>query len=211
MTEGRTPAPLCAALEVALNRLFALEDTALQQLKTLDGRTLALHVTPPDWWLVIEIVGDRVRVDGTLDGAPEVAVHGAPNIYLRLFSEQLRHGAQSIPRGLRVEGDPELLQRFRGLVMSVGFDLGEILEPWLGDVAAQRVADAASGFWDWARGALDALTRQGSDWLRYETGDLAGREEVDDFVEATEALRDDVARLEARIARMERRRKGEHR
>lgn len=203
-----TPAPLCAAVEVALNRYLALDEAATAELEALRGRTLALHVEPPDWWLVLDFMGDRVRVAGAPEGTPEVAVHGAPRVYLRLFGEQLQRGAQAIPRGLRVEGDPELLQRFRDLVATIGFDLAEILEPYLGDVAAQRVADAAGTLLDWARHGVDALAQQGSAWLRFERGDVAGRDEVEEFIDATDALRDDAARLEARIARLERRRSG---
>lgn len=200
-----TPTALCGAVEVALNRYLALDAGALEELRTLHGRSLAVHVTPPDWWIVFDFIGERVRVAAELDTTPDATVQGAPGVFAELFREQLSRG-NALPRGLRVEGDPELLQRFQALLMRVGFDLAEILEPWLGDIAAQRVAEAAGGAFQWARQAFDSVTRQAADYLQYETEDLADRPSVDAFIDAVDSVRDRAARLAARVERLERRR-----
>lgn len=205
-----TPAPLCAAVEVALNRYLGLDARALEALRALHGRSLAFVFDPPGWQLVFEIIGDRVRVAAEPEAAPGAVVRGAPSVYARLFQEQLGRGS-ALPRGLRVEGDPELLQRFQALLMQVGFDPAEILEPWLGDVAAQRVAEAATGLFAWGRRAVDSLGRQTADYLQHETGDIADRDSVEGFIDAVDALRDRAARAAARVDRLERRRGGGNR
>lgn len=200
-----TPAALCGAIEVALNRYLALDAGALEDLRTLHGRSLAVRITPPDWWIVFDFIGDRVRVAAEVDTRPDATVQGAPGVFAELFREQLSRGS-ALPRGLRVEGDPELLQRFQALLMRVGFDLAEILEPYLGDIAAQRVAEMAGGVFSWARQAFDSVTRQAVDYLQYETEDLADRHSIDQFIAEVDTLRDRAARVAARVDRLERKR-----
>ena len=205
-----TPAALCGAIEVALNRYLALDETALEALRELHGRALAVHVEPPGWWIVFDFIGERVRVAAEVESRPDATVQGTPGVFAALFREQLSRG-NALPRGLRVEGDPELLQRFQALLLQVGFDLAEILEPYLGDIAAQRVADAAGGLFQWARQAFDSVTRQAVDYLQYETEDLADRQSVEQFISDVDALRDRAARVSARVERLERRRGGQPR
>lgn len=194
-------------MEVAINRYLALDDAALDGLEALHGRSLAFRIDPPDWLLVIDIIGRRVRVAGTADTKPEALVSGAPSVFLRLFGEQLTRG-NALPTGLRLEGDPELLQRFQGLLMQVGFDPAEILEPWFGDIAAQRLADTAAGVFGWMRGAFDSLSQQTADYLQYESRDLVDKHQVEAFIDEVDALRDRAARAAARVDRLERRRGG---
>lgn len=200
-----TPAPLCAAVEVALNRYLSLDAGALDGLRELQDRSLAFAFEPPGWWLVFDFIGTRVRVAPTPETPPDAVVSGAPSVFARLFQEQLSRGS-ALPRGLRVEGDPELLQRFQAILMAVGFDLAEVLEPWLGDIAAQRVASAAVDLFAWARQTFDSVSRQTADYLQYESGDLADRQSVDDFIDEVDRLRDRAARAHARVDRLERRR-----
>lgn len=203
MTAG-LPEPLCGALEVALNRYLALDPDSGEALARLDGRRLAVTLDPPDWTLHIEFMGGGVRVSGEAVLPPEVRVSGAPSLFARLAGGQMRGGG-ALPRGLRVEGDPELLLRFQALLADIGFDLAEILEPWLGDIAAQRVADTARGLFGWGRRALQTLGLDAVEYLREESGDLAHGDDVRAYMDAVDDVRDHAERLQARVARLERR------
>jgi ubiquinone biosynthesis protein UbiJ len=198
------PEPLCGAIEVALNRYLGLDAAAGTDLAALHGRCLAITIEPPGWSFNFEFIGRGVRVSGLAEQTPDVRVTGAPGLFARLASEQIR-GASQLPRGLRVEGDPELLLRFQSVLSRIGFDLAEMLEPWLGDIAAQRVADAARAFFSWGRKTLDTLTLDTAEYLREETGDLVHAEDANAFMDEVDSLRDGAERLAARVARLERR------
>lgn len=198
------PEPLCGVIEVAFNRYLALDPDSGEALRRLDGRRLAVTLDPPGWTMHFEFMAGGVRVAGEATQPPEVRVTGAPTLFARLAGARLR-GAGSLPRGLRIDGDPELLLRFQALMSDIGFDLAEILEPWLGDVAAQRLADAARGLFAWGRRALDTLGLDTIEYLREESGDLAHGDDVRGYMDGVDDARDHAERLLARVSRLERR------
>jgi ubiquinone biosynthesis accessory factor UbiJ len=187
-----TPALLCAALEVALNRTLALEPAALALCQTLSGRVMALRCTAPDWCFILEFhpAGVRVLADDALPA--QVTVSGSLGQLLGLAWRRAQ-GQSSLPQGLRVEGDVDLLHQFNQLLARVDVDLEELLVPYLGDLPAHRAGQWAGTL------ALDT-----AEYLREETGDLARAADVADWLDGVERLRDGVARLEARLQRLER-------
>jgi ubiquinone biosynthesis protein UbiJ len=198
-----TPALLCAALEVALNRTLALEPAALALCQTLSGRVMALRCTAPDWCFILEFHPAGVRVLGD-DALPaQVTVSGSLGQLLGLAWRRAQ-GQSSLPQGLRVEGDVDLLHQFNQLLARVDVDLEELLVPYLGDLPAHRAGQWAQQLFGWGRQAAGTLALDTAEYLREETGDLARAADVADWLDGVERLRDGVARLEARLQRLER-------
>lgn len=79
------------------------------------------------------------------------------------------------------------------------FDWALALRPYLGDIMAARTAQAISGFGAWRGQAQESLGRSLAEYATYETDLLADKHAVRRFVAEVDTLRDDVARLEARL------------
>lgn len=193
---------LCATLEVALNRYLGLEAEALRACGKLDGKRIALRSPLLDWTFVLECHAGGVRVGSALEPAPDVSVSGDLPTVLR-SALTMAQGKPGLPQGLQIDGDVELLMRFNRILASVGFDPEELAARLLGDSAAHRATEGLRSVFGWARRAASTLALDTAEYLREETRDLARAADVEDWMNDVDGLRDDVARFEARIRRLE--------
>jgi len=198
------PPLLCAAVEVALNRYLGLEQSALEACAALAGRAIELRTESPDWSFFVEFHGGGVRVAAELGRAADVRVSGRAATLMRLaWSVTQGDGDQRIPQGLQVDGDVELLLRFNRILAAVGFDPEELAARFVGDAAGHRLVEGLRTLSDWGRRSLATLSLDTAEYLREETRDLARAADVEEWALAVETLRDDVARFEARLRRIE--------
>jgi ubiquinone biosynthesis protein UbiJ len=199
-----TPALLCAALEVALNRYLRQEPTVLAEWSRLEGRCVALEASDLGWRFLIEPVAGGVRVSGDAGLQPAVTVRATTAQVLSAALRNLGSEQTVLPAGLRIDGDAELLDRFARLLRRVGFDIEEPLARVFGDSAAHRIADGLRGLLGWGRSAGRRLALDTAEYLREEARELAGAAEVEEWMHEVETLREGVDRLEARLVRLER-------
>jgi ubiquinone biosynthesis protein UbiJ len=196
------PSFVCAALEVGLNRYLRLEPAAIEECARLDGRVIELRVRSPDWSFFIEFIATGVRVAAEMPEAAEVSVTAPLSALAKLGAASARGGG-TLPSGIQVEGDAELLTRFNKLIASIGFNLEEVLARYLDDGAAHRLAQGIQDFFGWSRKTADTLMLDTAEYLREETGDLARGSDVEEWSEAVDQVRERTDRLEARLARLE--------
>ena len=134
------------------------------------------------------------------------ACAGEPEATIRLNHAAALAAASGRDPALRdvvLEGDAELAAAVGRLLARLRWDAGEDLSRIMGDVAAnrlQRVARASLGF----KGEIAwRLLENWIEHLREEAPLLASRQAVGRFVGAVDSLRDDVARSEKRLQRLE--------
>lgn len=164
------------------------------ELAQFAGRRVALSLPP----LTLSGV---VTDDGCLAysvGEPEATVRVKP--VAALLAQAGRTPSFS---DLDLLGDVALAQCFGRLVGRLRWFPVEDLSDWVGDIAAHRIEGwvrRAVGF----KGAVAMRTLDsGIEYLRDEAPLMAHKRDVKQFVEAVDILRDDVARLEKRLARLE--------
>jgi ubiquinone biosynthesis protein UbiJ len=197
------PSALVGAMEVALNRYLRLEPAAIEECARLAPRMIQLAVPQLGWTFIIEFTATGVRVFSDAPKPPDVTVSAPITSFLRLGAASAR-GDSSLPSGIQVEGDAELLTRFNKLIASVGFQLEEVFAKYMDDGAAHRLVSGLKRFFGWGRKTADTLTLDTAEYLREETGDLARGSDVAEWADAVDVLRERTDRLEARLARMER-------
>lgn len=137
--------------------------------------------------------------------APEVE----PNTVITLPADvlfRLALGDRAAMRQSRVEGDGVLAADISAALD--GFDWALALRPVVGDIAAARVDQAIAGFGAWRAKAHEAIGQAAAEYAVHEAGLLASRPSVERFCAEVDTLRDDAARLEARLALLEARRAG---
>lgn len=199
------PALACATMEVALNRYLSLEPEVFAQCAKLDGRVLALHAAGPEWEFFLRFHKAGVQVLDRWESPADVRISAPALNLLRQALASVGDGEPSLS-GIRVEGDADLLSKFRTLLGRVGFEPEEWLAQWVGDGAAHRVNQVLGGLLRWGRDTAGTLALDTAEYLREETRDLAHRADVEKWMDAVDHLRERGDRLAARLQRLELRR-----
>jgi ubiquinone biosynthesis protein UbiJ len=138
-------------------------------------------------------------------GAPDAVIAGPPLALLDLFA---RRGDSAAPRGaerVHISGDAEIAARYRELLQLARPDWEEELSRLLGDLPARRISLAARAAFAWGRGFARSARANVAEYLQEESRDLVSKPEVQEFLGQVDTLRETADRVEARIARLERR------
>ncbi len=207
------------ALEAALNRALALDPDTRDGLRPLDGRSVVLSLDPPTGEgaplaLKLTVAGDRMSV-GPVDAeeAPDLAVRssfagmlsfGMQTLLPRLLGGRDNDAAdEGVPVGrMRIEGDADLARRLQRLAERFDPDWRQPFSAVFGDVLGVQIANAAAAALKQARVGGQKLAESAAEYLTEESRDVVPRAELDAFYDDVDTLRDDAARLAARVARL---------
>lgn len=191
-------------LESLLNRNIAASAAARTLCRRLDGKVMALHVEGLPLSIYFKANGEQMSLDTQHEGSPSATLSGTPLSLLRMAGPApetaLRTGS------VHIHGDAEIAQTFSELLKQARPDLEEELSRVVGDVAAHQVGNAARSALGFARRAADTFAQNVSEYLQEEGRDAPSRTEADELIGGVDKLRDDVARFEARLALLERKR-----
>ena len=189
--------------------LARLLDGALDQdpetrsaLAGLSGKVVDLDITGVGA-LRLRIRDEGVRVESRADpGDADVTIRGAPFSLLRFAlagdREELVMGED-----VSLHGDIALATRLQQIAARMDVDVEEVLAHRIGDIPAHELMRGVRGLGGWMRAAGAALLADVSEYVRHEAAMTPGTEDVERFSRAVDDLRDDVERLEARLARLE--------
>ncbi|WP_369915338.1 SCP2 domain-containing protein [Xanthomonas sp. NCPPB 3005] len=193
------------ALEAALNRALALDPDTREALRGLDGQRVALTLDAPALALQIRVDGTRLQV-GPVDAAqePDLAVRSTlGGLFAQLpFLAQARRGASTGGR-VRVSGDAELARRLQQLAGRFDPDWQRPFTQVFGDVLGVQFANAARAALQQAQRSAQDLAQSAAEFVTEESRDVVPRAELDAFYDDVDAVRDDIERLAARVARLQ--------
>jgi len=209
---------LTSTLENVLNRGLPRSPRAQQLCAELAGRRVGICVAAlPSVYVLVESTGTSLKLSRVTAGTPVdapppdarpdapadapadvIIVTGGPLSLLALSGSAPEAVLQ---RGdVRIDGDAELAQKFRELALLLKPDLEEELSLVLGDVPAHQLGRFARAAFGWTRKAAATTVRNVAEYLGHERQDLVPRNEAEQFLQGVDTLREDVDRLEARIA-----------
>ena len=195
------------ALEAALNRALALDPETRDGLRALDGQRVALALEPlaagtPSLALQVRVEGERLAV-GPVDGErePELSVRSTLGGLIAQLPMFRRHDAPPVGR-MKLSGDAELARRLQQLATRFDPDWQQPFATVFGDVLGVQVANAVAAALKHARDAGRDLAETAAEYVTEESRDVVARAELDAFHDDVDALRDDAARLAARVDRL---------
>ncbi len=196
--------PLEAALRPLaniLNRNIRATTPARELCEKLAGTIVAVRVRDTalaTWFIVHE---EHLELTTETDRDPDILISGSIFSLARMAGVP---GASAIRDGsLEFTGDPGIAQEFQQLLNFAKPDFEEELSGLVGDIAAHRIGEIARGVSKWGREASSTMGANIREYLQEESRDVPSRYEVDRFTARVSSLRDDVARLEARINRLQ--------
>lgn len=195
-----------AGLQAVVNRVLELDPELAEGLAELEGSVLEAHVQGIDkrfqlhpsatGFGIVLVEGDRQQSAVV----PDVIISGPPFTLLRLLGS-LESVDGVLPPDVSVSGELQLVQKLARLAKRANVDWEEPLSRLFGDSAAHEIGRGVRGFISWARAATETFSSDLGEYLREERRLAPTRLEVDDFATHVDQVRDDVERIEIRIAR----------
>lgn len=202
-----TPTLLLAGLEGGINALLARDPAAPQRLRRLAGKSILVRLESPALALAIhfharglELVRDQGAAEEAHDAVVELnsatlsALIGGASIEQLMFQGKLA-----------VRGRTQLLEAVRDLLLDLDLDWEGELANWLGDQPAHSLAEGLRHLGRWGLRTRRELRADVSEYVFEEARLLPGRHQLEILRDHLTELKIATDRLEARLARLQRR------
>ena len=186
---------LASSAIAGLNHLLADAPWARERLAPFAGRTAVLHFRPLEIGLGIDN-----------DGYFTEAATAEPDVSLELPLASLPKaigGADALMADIRISGNAELADALGFVLRKLRWDGEEALARLIGDVAAHRAVGTARDVVAWHRQTARNVMENLAEYFGEERPLVVKRQALEDFAQAATALRDDLARLEKRLRKLE--------
>jgi ubiquinone biosynthesis protein UbiJ len=184
-----------------INRRIAMTTPARELCDELQGTLIAVRVRNTGLAMYVRVDANELTLLGEFDEVPDATITGSLLSLARLAGES---GESAVRDGsLELTGDAEVAQSFQRLLRYGRPELEEEVSEILGDVAAHELGEFARHVGRWGREARETLRQNFSEYLQEESRALPTRYEVLQFQKRVDVLRDDAARLDARLTRLE--------
>jgi ubiquinone biosynthesis protein UbiJ len=136
----------------------------------------------------------------------QAANQAEPHVTIRIKPADLPQILANMDRAfsyVSLSGDAEFAKAISEVAQGLRWDAEEDLAPFVGDIAAVRIAQAARAAANGVRAGSHKLIEQIAEYLLEENPMLLYRKAGEDFAADVAALRDDVERLGKRIGLLE--------
>lgn len=192
---------LLSPLMRVVNRRIRTTTPARELCRELEGRVIAVRVRNTALAMYARVDADEIVLFGDYEAEPDAAITGSLLSLARLAGVS---GETAVRDGsLELAGDAGVARNFQRLLRYGRPDIEEEMSGVIGDVAAHEIGEFARRLGRWGSEARDTLRRNLSEYLQEESRALPTRYEANAFRDRVESLRDDVARMNARLTRLE--------
>lgn len=197
-------AALLAGVEAGLNKVLALDATALPRLAALQGRVIAVDCTAPALRLFLLPGADGLRLAGHWEAPADCTLRAPAGRLLELAVRRDKSAVLHAP-DVKLDGHSACLLDLAATLQDLELDWEGALAEWLGPLGAVALARPLQGAGQWSGDALASLRLNLADWLAEEARLLAGRQEAEARFAELDDLKLALDRLEARSERLARR------
>jgi len=180
-----------------LNHLLGQQPWAAERLAAFAGRSVEFRC-PPLPELRFRILETGLLEEAAADADAELVITLKPAALPLLLARD-----ETVLRQIIIEGSAELASTVQYLFRHLTWDVEEDLSRLLGDVIAHRIVTDGKAFAAWQREGASRLAENLAEYWVEERPLLARPLDVEKFCRDVDALRDDVARLEKRLERLE--------
>ena len=193
------PAPLLIGAQTVINRLLSLDPESLASLSELEGQVVKIEVNGPDMEFYLMFLNDGVELTRFYDNEPDSTVSGS----LFALMSLLRNSDALFDGTVTLSGSTSTVKQLKKIMDDLDVDWEEQLSGVVGDGASHQLFRLAGGFMQLFEQGAERVRTEGSEFLKQRADVAVGEEEVREFCDAVDTVRNDADRLEARIARLE--------
>jgi ubiquinone biosynthesis protein UbiJ len=183
------------SLTAAINHLLSRQPVLRHKLSMHAGKVACIDVG----FIQLSLA---VASDGLLESA-----NAEPSVTITIKPADLPQILGNIDRAfsyVSISGDADLARTISEVANGLQWEVEEDLAPWVGDIAALRIANAGRQFIGAARSTAQKLAENMAEYWLEENPTLLYRRAGEDFATDVARLRDDVERLSKRVEQIER-------
>ncbi len=181
---------------LAMNHLLTQNSWAPPRLTRFFGKTVLFKVAP--FSFAYTVCADGMLRDADSEVSADAQCVIAPSLLPRLLLKDEQAYAE-----IKSEGDAELLAEIFFLTRNLRWDAAEDLSKVTGDIAAERIVQTVQSVSREVGQAAVNLSQAASEYWTEERPLVAKPEHINTFVRQVDTLRDDIARLEQRLKRLQ--------
>jgi ubiquinone biosynthesis accessory factor UbiJ len=178
----------------ALNHLLGAEAWARDKLKPYAGQCVEFRA-PPLPPLRLDILDTGLMGNAAQDAVPNLTVDIRPGALPALL-----RGEDALLREIGIEGNADLAATVQYLFRHLRWDVEEDLSRVFGDLLAHRMVGQGKLIAGWGREAAEKLAQNFAEYWTEERPLVARSADLHQFKSDVDSLRDDLARIEKRIA-----------
>lgn len=185
------------ALEQSVNAGLRLDPDGSAALGRFSGKVIAIALQGSPLTLYCLPAAGSLVLLSQYGGEADTTLRGRPLALFKLVAGDSRR--VMLEGDVRIEGDVELGQQFKQVLDRLHIDWEEQLARLSGDIVAHKAGHMMREIGNWWANTRERLAANGAEYLQQEMWVLPTRTEVEQFYRDVEVLRDDVARLSARL------------
>jgi ubiquinone biosynthesis protein UbiJ len=193
---------LLAGVELGLNRVLALDSTALPRLARLSGKVIAIDCSAPALQLFILPSAEGLRLAAQWAAPADCRLRAPAASLLQLAISAQKTAVLHSPN-LDLDGDSAVLLELAGILQDLELDWEYQLSCWIGPVASQLLSAHLRSRAHWTQQSLASLRQHLADYLSEESRSLVGQREAQARFAELDALTLDLDRLDARLMRLD--------
>lgn len=192
---------LLPALEAITNRALRCDPDALKKLQPLKNQVIKIHCT--DWRFTFFIVIDHngLQFHSKYFSHENTLIKSTLSNFLTIFVK----GADTktlFENPMEISGNTHTLEALRDIFSNLDLDLEEKLSAVIGDVAAHKLCAHTQKIRRITAQTTQKLGDQIKEYLYFEGKYFPTQKQLEQFYQDVTTLRDDTARLEARLLRL---------
>lgn len=197
----KLPVTVTTTIELAFNRYIALDSTAQKRFEQLKEAVICLHISGLDIRLYFIPSAKHIQIQNQYGDIPDATIQATPMTLMRL-SHSDNPGKTFLESEATISGDTGVGMAFSQILREVDIHWEDLLSTLVGDIIAQHSAQLAKNTQGWLKDSAHAMNLNLSEYLSEESRDIAADAEVRHYIDQVDTLRDDAARLEAKVERL---------
>lgn len=187
-----------------LNRVLSDYPAARQRLQMHQGKVVAASVGPVVTKMRVTVAGEMELVGETGPDAPAQTPDVSLNVPLSLLPALAAKDPAALSQ-IVFTGDSELAATLSDIARNIDWDIEADLSRVVGDAVAHRVISSAQRAHEWHVDAGQRFTANVAEYLTEERRAFITARELEALTLQNESMRDDIARLAARVVRLSKR------
>ena len=202
---------LIELLELASNNALQHDQSSLERLKKLQGKTMILEIRPIEIKPFDQLGVQRLLVSpqphglefsNKIEEQADVTLTATVSALIKIGRDGM-DDAELKPGELEINGDPIIGQRFARVLAELDVDWEGLLAEHIGETPAVMVSSGFTKAKQFAQQSKSSIKTRFSQWLKDDLQLLADKSDVEPFLDQVDSLRADVDRMAARLNRLQ--------